>query len=86
MLPSWGGSADHMRNLFIRQTPESSGVWKDIQVIEDIDRADYCVQMDRPKDGLKYPSKTIYMNWEPQVKASHYVCDDYKVAKRILFE
>jgi len=84
MLPSWSGDENHMRNLFIRQTPNSSGIWKTIQVVENMEDADFHVQMDKPENGIEYPEKTIYMNWEPPVKKGHYLCNDYNVFGRIL--
>jgi len=86
MLPSWTGSAEHMMNLFIRQTPSQSGIWKDIEVTSNLELADFHVQMDKPKNPLVNPSKTIYMNWEPPNKMGHYLCDDYEVKGRILFK
>jgi len=85
MLPSWSGSAKHMRDLFIRQTPNLSGRWGNIEITERRGDANYHIQMDRPIDKLPNPAKTIYMNWEPPNKGGYYLCDDYNVAKRILF-
>ena len=86
MLPSWTGDADHMRRLFIRQTPNCSGVWNGIKVAEKEEDADFLIQMDKPEKGLSCPEKTIYMNWEPPVKGGHYLCEDYDVFGRILMK
>ena len=40
---NWGLTSKQMCENYIRQTPNGSGVWEDIQVTYDIDEADYLI-------------------------------------------
>lgn len=56
-------------NLFKNLTPNNSGVWKDIRIIDKPEDADYYVIFEDMYTNFKYPidfSRTIYFQSEPQ--------------------
>jgi hypothetical protein len=54
-----------LTELFSKQTPGSSGVWKNLIAVDDINQADYEVAQDRT-DGKYHASKLIFFGREPR--------------------
>ena len=64
---AWYDSAEISLNKFKIQTPEESGVWKDLIGTTNIEEADYCIifQQDSPNSRKISKEKKIFIQREP---------------------
>ena len=65
-LNSWGEDPNTLLRRYSNQTPEKSGVWKDLQGVSDISKADYFIILGGQKTdfGLS-KGRTLYIKREP---------------------
>lgn len=68
---SWGLSNKALRNFYVRQSPNSSGIWEDIQIVENIDNADFVIVQDKPEENIPLDKKVIFFGREPSYIESH---------------
>ena len=65
--PNWGMTSEQMVKDYSKQSPNNSGVWKDISVTFDVNEADYLIIQDNCDDNLLNeftPEKIIYFSRE----------------------
>tara|TARA_Y100001970_G_C14246597_1_gene868710 strand:- start:2836 stop:3720 length:885 start_codon:yes stop_codon:yes gene_type:complete len=75
-IGNWGESPTDMLKRYSNQTPGNSGIWEDIQGVDNPMEADYCVVMDGVDDELLPRldwSKVIYFQREPDTVKPHYL-------------
>ena len=65
-LNSWGESNSSLLDRYKKQTPELSGMWKDLVGVSNIKEADYCIILGGNRTIINFdPDKTIYVKREP---------------------
>lgn len=79
---NWGLTSRQMCSSYVKQTPDSSGIWKDIQVTYDIEDADYLIIEDNCSvfEASLFDSKTrLYFSREAldSVSQTNYPSDSF---------
>lgn len=64
-LNNWGESPQEILNRYSNQTPNKSGVWKNIMGVSDINEADYYIVLEGFNGSLPQ-DKTIFIKREPK--------------------
>jgi len=85
-LPAWLNNEKEMAYLFIRQTPGCSGKWGNLEITNNLNKADYHICMGGPRSIVfPDPKRTIFLTGEPTVKNGHWECEEHDVCMKFLF-
>ena len=78
-MPAWGDSSEVMLSTMRLQTPDSSGRWKDMEAVLDINQADYYIVQDYTDMNIPDMSKVCFFAREVPGAGR---CDDIPAPKK----
>lgn len=68
---SWGLTSPHLTNLYKSLSPGNSGIWENLEIVNNLEECDYVIVQDKPEEIIPENKKVIFFGREPKYIEDH---------------